>query len=435
MARRILVPAGTSGASSAGAGGAGIIQAPTAVGSANLTGVMSAWQGSWAALTQLSANQFMYARGGRNTSTNTIRWYAQAFQVDNNGNITVGGSNYVQNSSGTSESTHQGASTAPGSISHCSRWHYNGTYYINHVQFQCNTSNQIVNADRYSPGDYSNSYMHPTSGPPVGSGSWTSTSGTRYVGYMGYNTSGHGGYTIWSNNSYYSGTTVNSYSSTGYTNACMQWWSDTSSRMGYGNDHRSSTNGWYWQMFHSGTGFTGLGYNDIFGNTQRQGQYNQVHGFAYVDRSNPGNSTNRGVCLNNATGGFIMYDKNGSNGTTNGNITGTAGLSNASTSYAYHSSFPCGVNKFVVRTDGGMGQFVDLSMDSSTQARMDSFNDSFIQNVPGFYSTSPGTGSGAQYTRCAIGGNNNQFLISVTNGKVSVYDISSFVDLSSHVTA
>lgn len=432
MARRILVPAGTSGASTSG-GGAGVIALPSSVDTHKLTGLQYEWARNYAGLSQLNANQFMYVVAGTNTATNTIRWSAQAFTVDNNGQITEGTSEYVQNSSGTSASTHQGGETQPGSHSHISRWHYNGTYYINHVQFHVNNSNQVFGHNIYSPGDYNSGYAHPTSGCPIASGSWDGSSGTRYVWYMGYNTSGYGTYTGWSNNSHYTNSTVNSYSSTGFTGNCMKWHGDTSKGMGYMSDHRNASNGWYYQMAYNGTTVSNLGYqSSVFGNTGGDQEYQNVQCLSYV-ASTPSDTDNRGIAFNTVTGGCCSYNKEGS-GSTGLVFTGSYPFGGSVPwSRGNHSSFACGKNAFVLPVDGNYGSFNELSLTGTWQPNLDLINDTLLQSIPGFYAANAATSHNPTKTRCRIGGNQNQFLVSVTNGNVKVYDISSSLDLSSYV--
>ena len=128
-----------------------------------------------------------------------------------------------------------------------------------------------------------------------------------------------------------------------------------------------------------------------------------------------------------------MYDKEGSSSVTNTEYTGSATLSSSTNmTQSYQSCFPCGVNKFVIGDNDNLGGFVDLSK-SGNQISLDSVENKYLQSIPGFYGANT-TQSNSGRTRCAIGGNNNQFLISVTNGRIAVYDISSFIDLSSHVT-
>ena len=434
MARRILVPAGTAGASSSGAGGGGIISAPSAVSKTRMGAFNYTYDDTAGSLTQLNANQFMYMRAGDNRSNN-IYWVAQAFQVDDNGVITLGSSAQQVNSSGTSESTDIHGTTAAGSISHISRWHYNGSYYINHVQFHCNSSNQVAASDRYSPGDYNTSYMHPQSGAPIASGSWTGTSGTRYVAYAGSNNSGHGGYTIWNNNGHYTGGTLNSYSSTSGGAPCMQWYNDTSSRMGYGYDHRSQSNGYYWSIFHSGTSVAGIGYQDnVLGNANARNDYQNNVGLAYVDTSNPSDVNNRGILLHTFSNGYYLTNKSGGNANSNQVATGSLPILGTSINDSYSASIPCGINKFLLSGSDGVGAFADISVNSSNEVNIDTFNNSFIQVRRGFWEENAASTNGSNITRCAIGGNNNQFLISVYEGLISVYDISSFVDLSEHVS-
>lgn len=431
MARRILVPAGTSGASSSGAGGGGLIAVPGSVDTHKLTGLSYEWATNYAGLSQLNANQFMYVVAGKNNSTNTIRWSAQAFTVDNNGNITEGSSSYVQNSSGTSTSTHQGGETAPGSHSHISRWHYNGTYYINHAQFHVNNNNQIAAIDRHSPGDYNSGYAHPTSGCPIASGAWTGTSGTRYVWYMGYNTSGHGTYTGWQDNGNYTQSTVNTYSSTGFTGNCMKWHGDSSAGMGYMSDHRSSTSGWYYNVVYSGTSVTSLGYqNNVFGNTGAEQEYQNCQALSWVAAS-PSNNNNRGVLFNTVTGGCCAHNKNGS-GQTGMTMTGSYPFGgDVAWSRGNHASFACGKNTFVIPVSNDYGSFTELSV-SGWQPNLDLLQNTLIQSIPGFYDADTHTSSNPTRTRCRIGGNQNQFLVSVVNGNIKVYDISSNIDLSSY---
>jgi len=229
-------------------------------------------------LNKAGKNQFgINFLANNSQDTNRIYHTIIPFQVDDNGTITPGSANTIENSSGTSISTtfagrgfnnttsqtkgsgNIGANTA-GFISY-GRMHWNGSYYCMSWGGTISTSNTVSVHDRTPNSDYTSSYPHPNEGIFGRSGGGDQTPYYHVVGYDGNS------YNYWSGWYYNSGSHPSHW-----TQAQLATYSST---CGYHNLPQSDDSTWDWAGYYKYY-YTGDQYG--FGTVNCNGNYsNQVN--------------------------------------------------------------------------------------------------------------------------------------------------------------
>jgi len=229
-------------------------------------------------LNKAGKNQFgVNFLSNNSTDTNKIYHTIVPFQVDDNGIISAGSGNTIENSSGTSVSTtfcgrgfnnssstpigsgNIGANTA-GFISY-GRMHWNGSYYCMSWGGTIGMSNTVTVHDRTPNSDYTSSYPHPNEGIFGRSGGGTQTPYYHIVGYDGNS------YNYWSGWYYNSGSHPSHW-----TQNQLATYSSTS---GFHNFPQADDSNWDWAGYYKYY-YTGDQYG--FGTVSTGGnQSNQVN--------------------------------------------------------------------------------------------------------------------------------------------------------------
>lgn len=407
MARKIFVQSGGGG----GGGGTGklVTELPLVSSASFAVSSYLFTQRQNGGISQLNANQLMWACLGADTSN--IGFQAQPFQVSNSGVITLGTAQTVINSSGTSISTTISASEpAPGRYFVVGRMYWAGAYSVMPWGAQV-ASNNTVSVSRYSASDYSTTapYAHPNAGTPVSTG----VAGT-YVWVPGYTTNGYGAANRYdfdggSNYTYATGSVLNSYSSTHYGFQALQHWSDTQARCGVMCDHRDSTSGFYFREYYGEGSARNLGYtSSVFGGND----YSTIVG----QRLSGGKAV-----YWNGSGRYIVTDGAGTTLLQGGNVIPPS----VATSTGYHggATIALGNDFFAAPSSSGGWLIYKPTLDGSN-------NLSFSPKANLFY----GAGLGAPVaiagnTGLRLAGDQQQYLVHAGPGFVSVYDAAALKEL------
>ena len=251
--------------------------------------------------TQLNANQFAISWLGSYTAGNQIRTFCQPFRVDSTGNITVGTSSAITNSSSTSISTTDKGNPYPGRAAWVGRQHWSGSYQTLSWGFTVNNNNTCTGGVHVGSDYNSGSYGHPTSYGLIGSGStgmfvpcYIGSNG--YAGYMRYVYNGNSHYT------FQTGSNYGSYSSTSSAWPALAHYSNPNATnpCGIGMDHRDPTSGFYTTEYHSNTSNSSLGYES------------QVYGATSYSQGVAHRLENGNAVYMNGSGGCVVTNGQGS---------------------------------------------------------------------------------------------------------------------------
>lgn len=403
MARKVFV-AGSGGSGGGAYTGAAAFSLPL-VSEEVLTADVWAAGPMFVRSTQINANQLMLGYGGYSSTNNLCGWTAQAYQVDESGQITLGTKSSLNNGSGAGWSTANYGEPVPGRLACLGRIHHNGSYNITSWGATV-SSNNTLQAGKAVYGDYNNSYPHPSQNGLTGAGS-----GAYYGMAYNANSYGYASYLTYNGSSFYnfnSATQLNSYSSTGDMIPAAQHWSDTASACGMGYDHRDST-GFYLREYHA-SGATNLGYNTSL---LPGGSYSQMQGFrlsanaVYADFAGKYMVTN-GAGSVVASGG--QYSMNGvpiGQYAPNGNANSCVALGNG-----YFAS---------PGTDALYWVIYKVSIDGSYNLTISPKCSVLADGV--------GTVSAATQGGWRLAGSENQYLVIARPNSIQVYDSSSLAAL------